>query len=99
MRHIDSFCHFFPEGIFRLLSATSGGTTDIGKRIQGVRTIWDLDARFRMMDQFQDYSQVISLARPPIESMAAPDRAPEFARAGNDGLADLCAKYPDRFAG
>ena len=27
MRHIDSFCHFFPAGIFKLMSDTSGGTT------------------------------------------------------------------------
>lgn len=99
MRHIDSFCHFFPAGIFRLLSATSGGTTDIGKRIQGVRTIWDLDARFRMMDEFADYTQILSLGLPPLEGMAGPDRTPEFARVANDGLAELCAKHPDRFAG
>jgi aminocarboxymuconate-semialdehyde decarboxylase len=99
MRHIDSFCHFFPAGIFKLLSATSGGTVDIGKRIQGVRTIYDLDARFRMMEEFKDYSQVLSLGLPPLEAMAGPDKAPEFARVANDGLAELCAKYPDRFAG
>jgi predicted TIM-barrel fold metal-dependent hydrolase len=99
MRHIDSFCHFFPAGIFRLLSNTAGGTTDIGKRIQGVRTIWDLDARFRMMDPFSDYTQVLSLGLPPLEGMVGPDRTPEFARVANDGLAELCAKYPERFAG
>jgi uncharacterized protein len=99
MRYIDGFCHFFPQQIFKLLSDTTGGTTDIGKRIQGVRTIYDLDARFRMMDQFQDYAQILSLGLPPLEGMAGPDRTPEFARAANDGLAELCAKYPDRFAG
>ena len=31
--------------------------------------------------------------------MAGPDQTPEFARVANDGLAELCAKYPDRFAG
>ena len=99
MHYIDAFCHFFPQQIFKLLSDTTGGTTDIGKRIQGVRTIYDLDARFRMMDQFQDYAQILSLGLPPLEGMAGPDRTPEFARAANDGLAELCAKYPDRFAG
>jgi uncharacterized protein len=99
MRYIDAFCHFFPQQIFKLLSDTKGGTTDIGKRIQGVRTIYDLDARFRMMDQFADYAQILSLGLPPLEGMAGPDRTPEFARAANDGLAELCAKYPDRFAG
>ena len=31
--------------------------------------------------------------------MAGPDQSPELARIANDGLAALCAKYPDRFAG
>jgi aminocarboxymuconate-semialdehyde decarboxylase len=99
MRYIDAFCHFFPQSIFKMLSETTGGTRDIGKRIQGVRTIHDLEARFRIMDGFADYSQVLSLGLPPIEAMAGPDKAPDFARAGNDGLAELCAKYPDRFCG
>ncbi len=58
MRHIDSFCHYFPQSIFKLMSGTAGGTTDVGKRMQGVRTIYDLDARFRMMDPFDDYTQI-----------------------------------------
>lgn len=99
MQHIDAFCHFFPHGIFQKLSETTGGTRDIGKRIQGVRTIYDLDARLRIMDGFENYSQVLSLGLPPIEAMVGPDRAPEFARIANDGLAELCAKYPDRFCG
>jgi uncharacterized protein len=31
--------------------------------------------------------------------MAGPQEAPEFARIANDGLAELCARYPERFAG
>jgi predicted TIM-barrel fold metal-dependent hydrolase len=99
MQYIDAFCHFFPHGIFEKLSETTGGTRDIGKRIQGVRTIFDLDARFRIMDGFANYSQVLSLGLPPIEAMAGPQAAPEFARIANDGLAELVAKYPDRFCG
>jgi predicted TIM-barrel fold metal-dependent hydrolase len=99
MRYVDSFCHFFPDAIFKMLSQTSGGTLDIGKRIQGVRTIWDLDARLKMMEPFSDYTQVLSLGLPPLEAMAAPDKTPDFAKAANDGLAELCAKYPDRFVG
>jgi len=75
------------------------GLRDIGKRMQGVRTIYDLDARFRIMDGFANYSQVLSLGLPPIEGMVGLDQAPEFARIANDGLAELCAKYPDRFCG
>jgi predicted TIM-barrel fold metal-dependent hydrolase len=99
MRHIDAFCHFLPQGIFRLMSQTEGGTTDVGKRMQGVPTVHDLDARFRMMDQFDDYTEILSLGLPPFESMVGANRTPEFARVANDGLAELVAKYPDRFAG
>jgi len=99
MRTIDAFCHFFPKQMFDLMSQTKGGTTDVGKRMQGVRTIFDLDARFRMMDAFEDYTQIISLGLPPLEGMAGPGQSPEFARVANDGLAELCEKYPDRFSG
>ena len=99
MRHIDAFCHFFPPGIFRLMSETAGGTTDVGKRMQGVRTIFDLDARFRMMDQFEDYTQILSLGLPPLEGMVGADQTPDYARVANDGLAELVTKYPERFAG
>jgi predicted TIM-barrel fold metal-dependent hydrolase len=99
MRHIDAFCHFFPRALFERMSQTAHGTRDIGKRMQGVRTIYDLDARLKMMDGFDDYSEILSLGLPPIDAMAGPDKSPELARIANDGLAELCAKYPGRFAG
>jgi hypothetical protein len=82
MRHIDAFCHFFPQGIFNKLSETTGGTRDIGKRIQGVRTIHDLDARFRIMDGFENYSQVLSLGMPPITHCSPPMRRSGRKKAG-----------------
>src|SRR5947208_8130434 len=100
MRHIDAFCHFFPAGLFERMSQTTGGTRNIGKRMQGVRTIYDLDARLRMMDEFgADYSEILSLGLPPLDAMTGPETAPELARIANDGLAELCAKYPSRFSG
>src|SRR5262249_50143238 len=69
MRHIDAFCHFFPPRLFEKMSRTAGGTKDIGKRIQGVRTIYDLDARLKMMDEFDDYAEILSLGLPPLEAM------------------------------
>src|SRR5262245_39269945 len=99
MRHIDAFCHFFPPQLFEKMSQTSAGTKNIGKRMQGVRTIFELDARLKMMDEFDDYSEILSLGLPPIDAMVGPDQSPELARVANDGLAELCAKHPDRFAG
>ena len=99
MRHIDAFCHFFPQGLFEKMSQTTGGTQDIGKRMQGVRTIHDLDARLRMMDEFADYSEVLSLGLPPLEALAGPDQTPEFARVANDGLARAVREVSRSFRG
>src|SRR5262249_56002681 len=94
MRHIDAFCHFFPPRLFERMSRTTGGTKDIGKRIQGVRTIYDLDARLRMMDEFDDYAEILSLGLPPLDAMAGPQEAPEFAPIANHRPPHLCPKHP-----
>jgi hypothetical protein len=80
MRHIDAFCHFFPPRLFEKMSRTAGGTRDIGKRMQGVPTIYDLDGRLKMMDEFDDYAEILSLGLPPLDAMGPPDTAAEFAR-------------------
>jgi aminocarboxymuconate-semialdehyde decarboxylase len=62
------------------------------------RVLVDLDERFRMMDEFAGYCQVISGAGPPPE-VVAPDASVELARILNDELAGLVAAHPDRFLG
>ncbi|TMG89241.1 MAG: amidohydrolase [Betaproteobacteria bacterium] len=61
------------------------------------RLLWDVEARLRMMDEFEGLQQVLSLANPPIEMLGPSEKTPELARIANDGLAELCRKYPDRF--
>ena len=61
------------------------------------RLLFDLDARFRHMDEFGDYRQVVSLPNPPIEDMTTPAQGAEFARVANDAMAELVAGHPDRF--
>jgi aminocarboxymuconate-semialdehyde decarboxylase len=65
--------------------------------VREAATIVDLDARFRVMDEFGEYCQVLSLPQPPLEYLAGPDGTPAMARMVNDGFADLCRRYPDRF--
>jgi len=43
--------------------------------------------------------QVLTLTNPPIETVAEPADAVELARIVNDEMAELVAKYPDRFVG
>jgi predicted TIM-barrel fold metal-dependent hydrolase len=42
---------------------------------------------------------VLSLASPPLELIASPEKAVELSRIGSESLAELCQKYPERFPG
>jgi predicted TIM-barrel fold metal-dependent hydrolase len=96
---IDIFCHIFPQEFYnRMLKATEKGSS-IKKRATGIPSIVDLDVRFRIMDRFGEYTQVVSLAAPPIEALGDAKHSPELAQIANDGLAEIVAKYPDRFPG
>jgi predicted TIM-barrel fold metal-dependent hydrolase len=70
---------------------------DIGKRMRNIPMLADLDVRFRVMDTFDDYHQVLSLPTPPIEVFASSADAIDLAQAANDGMAELVRRYPDRF--
>ena len=70
---------------------------DIGKRMRGIPMLWDLDVRFRVMDAFAGYEQVLSLPTPPIEVFASGNDAIDLARAANDGMAELVHRHPGRF--
>jgi len=96
---IDIYNHIFPQNYFDEYIAGPKALPDIGKRVRNMPTIVNLDARFKVMDEFGDYCQFLSLPSPPLESMASPERSPLLARAANDGLAELVKKHPDRFIG
>jgi predicted TIM-barrel fold metal-dependent hydrolase len=96
---IDLFNHFFPKRFWDEFMSSSSGLKDMGKRVKNIPAIYDLDARFRTMDMFDEYTQLISLGSPPVEGLFNAERAPEMARIGNEGMAELCQKYPDRFIG
>lgn len=93
---IDSFNHFFPKAFFDRYINIGDRGRDMGKRVQHIQTIADLDARLKALDEFGDYVQVLSMPMPPLEVLAGPEAAPELAREANDGLAELVEKQ-DRF--
>jgi aminocarboxymuconate-semialdehyde decarboxylase len=93
---IDIYNHFLPKRLLDRLPDLIPGHIVL-KAFPRLRTLWDIDARLRLLDQFGDYRQVLSLANPPIELLAGPERTPELARLANDGLAELCRAHPDRF--
>ncbi len=91
MQYIDTFNHFFPKRLWDKMLASEGAARDIGKRMRGIPCIYDLDERFRVMDMFKDknYTQILSLAVPPLEALGTPEVSAELARLANDGLASL----------
>src|ERR1700740_1034821 len=96
---IDIFCHIVPQNYYeRMLKLPETGTT-IKRRTANIPAMVNLDARFRMMDRFADYAQVVSMAAPPIEALGDAKSSPELARIANDGMAELVDKHPDRFPG
>jgi len=95
---IDIFNHIFPKAFFDKYIDRGYGGKDIGKRVANIRTIVDVDARMKILDEFGDYVQVISLPMPPLEIIAPPEKSPQLAREGNDGLAELVRRH-DRFIG
>ena len=99
MRKIDVFNHIYPAGYYDRLMKVAPNYKDIGKRMRNIPMLADLDVRFRVMDLFDDYVQVLSLPTPPIEVFATPSDAIDLAQAANDGMADLARRYPDRFPG
>ena len=94
---IDFYCHIYPDRFFQEMTRVSPKLENIGKRLRGITKLFDLDARFREMDEFGDYRQIVSLPNPPIEDIAMGETAQTLARVGNDAMAELCAKHRDRF--
>jgi aminocarboxymuconate-semialdehyde decarboxylase len=94
---IDIFNHIFPQRFYDKMMAVAPNHKDMGKRVRNVPVIVDLDLRFKVMDMFDDYVQVICLPNPPLEILGGPEISAELAEVANDGMAEYVAKYPDRF--
>jgi aminocarboxymuconate-semialdehyde decarboxylase len=99
VRYIDAYNHFFPKRYYEALLETPAGTKDLGKRVRGIPALSDLDLRLRIIDQFENYTQVVSHGLPSVERLWGPDKSPEMARIGNDGLAEVASKNPKHFVG
>ncbi len=99
MRKIDVFNHIFPEPYVARMKDIAPNFKDVGKRVRGVPMLVDLDVRFRVMDRFEGYQQILSIATPPVEAYANPTDALDLARRANDGMAELVDRHRDRFPG
>ena len=99
MKKIDIFNHIWTTRFYSKLREVTGKMTDITRRSEAVPMMTDLDERFRIMDRFGDYQQILSLASPPLEIVASPAQQQMLSRVGSEDMAELCDKHPDRFPG
>lgn len=97
MKKIDAFNHIWPKPFYEAIKDAMGSMTDITRRSEAVPMMVDLDERFRVMDLFDDYQQILSLASPPLELAGGPLVGRRLSRIGNDSMAELCARHPERF--
>lgn len=96
---IDVFAHILPVKYWAALEQRlPPASFQPNKAMQkAFSALFDLDTRFKIMDKHDDLVQVLTISKPFIERVAEPKEAIELARTGNDELADLVEKYPDRF--
>jgi predicted TIM-barrel fold metal-dependent hydrolase len=93
---IDAWTHIFPQAYFARLQTMTSAAGPLRRWLE-LKPLYDLDHRFRLMDGFAGYRQLLTPSMPPIEDLADGLRAVELMRLMNDGLAELVQRHNDRF--
>jgi len=94
---IDIFPHIIPIKYKEALYKAAPPGFYIQNVVDATPTLFDLDARFQIMDKYEGLMQVLTLSAPPVEMIADSKKAVELAKLANDGMAELVLKYPSRF--
>jgi uncharacterized protein len=99
MTIIDAFCHVLPPKTWEAMEKLDRGFGWLSSQIRTNDQFRNLDQRFRVLDEFGDYRQIISLSSPTIEEVAGPSEGNIIARIANDEMAAMVDRYPERFPG
>ncbi len=94
---IDIFTHILTPKYQEAFSKKATAQSRVFDYVAAFPTLLDLDIRFRIMDQYEDLMQVLTITGPPADEVVASRHAVELAKIANDEMAELIAKYPDRF--
>jgi len=96
---IDVFAHIFPSKYKEAISKKV--TPVLFKPFAQVHNVFpaitDLGARFKEMDKHEGYVQVLTHTVPFMESITRPADTAYLVKIGNDEVAELVNKYPERF--
>ena len=98
---IDAFTHIIPARLLEAVPGPRRQRADSEPSQAGVdgRPLVDLDERFRQMDEFGEYRQVINMAGAPVHDLGSPQTSRDMARLGNESLSELVRDHPDCFVG
>ncbi len=93
---IDVFSHIIPMKFKESVAKVTQRPSTTKGEMPG---LWDLDLRFRIMDKYEGYMQILTLGMTQgvPEQIADSQKSIDLARIANDELAELVLKYPDRF--
>jgi uncharacterized protein len=91
---IDIFPHFLPKKYY---SALVKKAQVEGRWFKESLTLSQIDLRLRVMEMYPDVMHVINVATPPLETLVPPNEAIELAKIANDEMAEVVAKYPNKF--
>jgi uncharacterized protein len=98
---VDIFTHIIPPKYKEALLRRADSrffSENWDKVIAGTPALFDLDNRRRILDQYEGLLQVLTVASPALEETANAEDAVYLAQVANDEMAELVAKYPDKFA-
>lgn len=93
---IDLFNHFIPPAYLGALQRQARAHPLV-RLSAGLRPLWDMEERLRMLAPWPDLQQVVALGQPTPELVAAPDDSPALARIANDGMAAIRDAHPEKF--
>jgi uncharacterized protein len=101
---IDAYCHILPskykEAFYGLIkkNSTVARFSQIEDEYEKVPALFDMESRFKIMDQFPGMRQVLTVSGLPVEMAGNSSETVDLAKLANDELAKLVKQYPDRFA-
>jgi predicted TIM-barrel fold metal-dependent hydrolase len=92
---VDIYAHIIPPKIKDLMFKKDFPLVGV---LRSVPTLYDLEARFRIMDRSPDELQVLTLPGASVDDLVGPKEAVDLAKRINDEMAEIVYMYPDRFA-
>lgn len=96
---VDIFTHFAPPKYYKALAKKVPKNSYMMLPLEVTPAINDIESRLRILDRYDDYVQVLTLAGPPLDAVVSPEDGAELAKLVNDEMAELVVKHPDRFVG